>query len=71
MNGNAHSVLDRVHAGMLLQAEGHNDFLVDCIRIERENGTGFLQLATALAALYPPASAEKRLMDAMLVASER
>ena len=67
---NTHSVLDRVHAGMLLQAEGYNDLLVDCIRIERESGTRFLQLATALAALYPAASAEKRLLDAMPIASE-
>ena len=67
---NAHSVLDRVHAGMLFQAEGHNDSLVDCIRLERESGTRFLQLATVLATLYPPASTEKRLLDAMLIASE-
>ena len=63
------TVLDRVHGAMLLQAGGHSNALRKLILSERERGPDFLRLANALSALYPPASREKRLLDAMLLAT--
>ena len=65
------TVLDRVHAAMLLQAGGHSSALRTSIRAEQERGSDFLRLANALSALYPRDSAEKRLLDAMLLAAPR
>ena len=65
------TVLDRVHAAMLLQAGGHSSALRTSIRAEQERGSDFLRLANALSALYPRGSAEKRLIDAMLLAAPR
>jgi len=36
-----------------------------------ENGTGFLRLANALAALYPAGNEEKRLLEAILLAAPK
>ena len=62
------TVLDRVHAAMLLQAGGHSAALRRLIASEGERGPDFLRLANALSALYPRGSREKRLLDAMLLA---
>ena len=65
------TVLDRVHAAMLLQASGHANALRTLINTEQDRGPEFLRLANALSALYPRGSQEKRLLDAMLLAVPR
>ena len=65
------TVLDRVHAAMLLQAGGHANALRALIASEQDRGPDFLRLANALSALYPRGSREKRLLDAMLLAAPR
>lgn len=69
-SGNA-TVLDRVHAAMLLQSSGHANALRTLINSELRRGTEFLHLSNALSALYPRGSQEKRLIDAMLLAVPR
>ena len=61
------TVLDRVHAAMLLQAGGHTHALRTLLVTEQERGADFLRLANALSALYPQGCTEKRLLDAMLL----
>ena len=65
------TTLDRLHAGMLLQANGHANALRTLVAAEQDRGPDFLRLANALSALYPRASHEKRLLDAMLLAVPR
>ena len=65
------TTLDRVHAGMLLQAGGRTNALRALVKAERERGPDFLRLSNALSALYPRGSEEKRLLDAMLLAVPR
>ena len=65
------TTLDRVHAAMLLQAGGRSNALRVLLSVEQERGTDFVRLANALSALYPRASEEKRLLDAMLLAVPR
>ena len=65
------TTLDRIHAGMLLQANGHANALRKLIAAEQDRGPGFLRLANALSALYPRWSPEKRLLDAMILAVPR
>jgi adenine-specific DNA methylase len=65
------TTLDRVHAAMLLQANGRANALRALLRDEQERGPDFLRLANALSALYPKESEEKRLLDAMLLAMPR
>ena len=65
------TTLDRVHAAMLLQAGGRTNALRALLKAEQERGSDFLRLANALSALYPKASEEKRLLDAMLLAVPR
>ena len=65
------TTLDRVHAGMLLQASGRTEALRTLIRAEQDRGPDFLRLANALSALYPRGSEEKRLLDGMLLAAPR
>ena len=65
------TTLDRVHAAMLLQTSGRSQALRNLLKAEQERGPGFLRLANALSALYPPVSEEKRLLDAMLLAAPR
>jgi len=65
------TTLDRVHAAMLLQANGQANGLRALIKTEQERGPDFLRLANALSALYPKNSEEKRLLDAMLLAVPR
>ena len=65
------TVLDRVHAAMLLQASGHANALRTLVRAEQDRGPEFLRLANALSALYPRGCQEKRLLDAMLLAVPR
>ena len=67
----AATTLDRVHAAMLLQAGGQAHALRSLLKAEQERGQDFLRLANALSALYPTASEEKRLLDAMLLAVPR
>ena len=67
----AATVLDRVHAAMLLQAGGHAVALRALIEAEQERGPDFLRLANALSALYPRGGREKRLLDAMLLTAPR
>ena len=62
------TVLDRVHAAMLLQSSGHANALRALLSAEQDRGPEFLRLANALSALYPRGSEEKRLLDAMLLA---
>jgi ribA/ribD-fused uncharacterized protein len=61
------TTLDRVHAGMLLQASGQSAGLRALIESEQKRGPDFIRLANALSALYPKTSDEKRLLDAMLL----
>ena len=68
LQGSDATTLDRVHAGMLLQASGHANALRKLIAAEQERGPDFLRLANALSALYPRWSREKRLLDAMILA---
>jgi hypothetical protein len=65
------TTLDRVHAAMLLQANGQANGLRALIKTEQERGPDFIRLANALSALYPKDSGEKRLLDAMLLAVPR
>ncbi len=65
------TTLDRLHAAMLLQANGHANALRTLISAEQERGPDFLRLANALSALYPRGSREKRLLDAMLLVVPR
>jgi hypothetical protein len=65
------TTLDRVHAAMLLQANGRANALRALLKDEQERGPDFLRLANALSALYPKESEEKRLLDAMLLAMPR
>ena len=65
------TTLDRVHAAMLLQASGRAEALRALLRAEQERGPDFRRLANALSALYPRGSEEKRLLDAMLLATPR
>ncbi len=63
------TTLDRVHTAMLLQAGGRTHALRNLVAAERERSPDFERLANALSALYPRGSEEKRLLDAMLLAS--
>lgn len=65
------TVLDRIHAAMLLQAGGRTNALRALLDAEQERGPDFTRLANALSALYPKGSEEKRLLDAMLLAAPR
>ena len=65
------TTLDRLHAAMLLQANGQANGLRAMLKEEQQRGPDFLRLANALSALYPKASEEKRLLDAMLLAVPR
>ncbi len=65
------TTLDRGHAALLLQANGHANALRALIEAEQDRGPDFLRLANALSALYPRRSREKRLLDAMLLAVPR
>ena len=65
------TTLDRIHAAMLLQASGRSQALRNLLRAEQERSPDFLRLANALTALYPRGSEEKRLLDAMLLATPR
>jgi hypothetical protein len=65
------TTLDRIHAAMLLQADGRANALRALLKAEQERGPDFLRLANALSALYPKDSEEKRLLDAMLLAVPR
>jgi len=65
------ATLDRVHTAMLLQAGGLTHALRNLVAAERERSSDFERLANALSALYPRGSEEKRLLDAMLLASPR
>ena len=65
------TILDRLHAAMLLQASGYANALRALVKAEQQRGSGFLGLANALSALYPRGSQEKRLLDAMLLAVPR
>ncbi len=65
------TTLDRIHAAMLFQSHGHANALRELIGVEQERGPNFLRLANALSALYPRGSAEKALLDAMLLAVPR
>jgi putative DNA methylase len=62
------TMLDRVHAAMLLQASGRTNALRALLQAEQDRSPDFLRLANALSALYPRESEEKRLLDAMLLA---
>jgi hypothetical protein len=65
------TTLDRVHAAMILQARGEATALRAMLQAETERSPDFLRLANALSALYPKDSEEKRLLDAMLLATPR
>jgi adenine-specific DNA methylase len=65
------TILDRVHAAMLFQGSGRTQALRALLKAEQERGPDFLRLANALSALYPKGSEEKRLLDAMLLATPK
>jgi hypothetical protein len=65
------TTLDRVHAAMLLQASGRTNALRALLNAEQDRGPDFLRLANNLVALYPKASEERRLIEAMLLAVPR
>jgi putative DNA methylase len=56
---------------MLMQSAGRANALRTLITSETQRGPDFLRLASALSALYPKDSNEKRLLDAMLLAVPR
>ena len=62
------TVLDRMHAAMLLKSSGHSKRTAQTDRGGAGLGPEFLRLANALSALYPRGSKEKRLLDGMLLA---
>ena len=64
----ARTTLDRVHVGLLLQASGKTAALRALLEEEARRGPDFERLSNALAALYPPRSEERRLVEAMLLA---
>ncbi len=65
------TTLDRIHAAMLLQAGGQSGALRALLAEEQSRSPDFFRLANALSALYPKASEEKRLIDAVLAAVPR
>lgn len=65
------TTLDRVHTAMLLQAGGRSNALRTLLKNEQDRGPEFHRLANALSALYPKGAEEKRLLDAMLLATPR
>ena len=65
------TTLDRVHASMLLQSSGQTNALRALLKAEQDRGPDFLRLANSLSALYPKGSDEKRLLDAMILASPK
>jgi putative DNA methylase len=65
------TTLDRVHMAMLFQASGRTNALRALLGAEQERGPDFLRLANALSFPYPKASEEKRLLDAMLLATPK
>ena len=69
--GSEKTTLDRVHMAMLLQRSGNALALQDFLHAELARGPSFLLLANALSALYPTGSEEKRLLEAVLLASRR
>ena len=56
---------------MLLQASGRANALRALLKAEQDRSPDFLRLANALSTLYPKESEEKRLLDAMLLATPR
>jgi putative DNA methylase len=65
------TTLDRVPMAMLFQASGRTNALRALPGAEQKRGPDFLRLANALSFLYPKTSEEKRLLDAMLMATPR
>jgi putative DNA methylase len=65
------TTLDRVHAAILLQAGGQATGLRAMLEAETRRSPDFLRLANALSALYPKDNEEKRLLDAMLLATPK
>ena len=63
------TTLDRLHAAMLLQAWGRTQALRNLLKAEQDSDRNFFDLANALATLYPTYSEEKRLIEAMLLAT--
>lgn len=63
------TTLDRLHAAMLLQAWGRTQALRNLLKAEQDSARNFFDLANALATLYPAYSEEKRLIEAMLLAT--
>jgi len=62
------TLLCHVHRAMLFQKQGMTAAFRELLFREITYRPQFLRLANALSALYPPASEEKRLLDAMLLA---
>jgi len=63
------TTLDLVHTAMMLQSAGQTVALREFLAEEMGRGPRFLRLANALSALYPKDGEEKRLLDAVLLAS--
>lgn len=62
------TTLDRLHAAMLLQKAGASAALRTFLEEERRRGPELERLATALSALYPQGSEERRLVEALSLA---
>ena len=62
------TTLDRLHAAMLLQRAGSTSALKTFLEEERRRGPELERLATALSALYPHGSEERRLVEALSLA---
>ena len=62
------TTLDRLHAAMLLQANGATAALKTFLEEEHRRGPDLERLANALAALYPRGSEERRLVEALSLA---
>lgn len=62
------TTLDRLHAAMLLQKAGASAALKTFLEEERRRGPELERLATALSALYPQGSEERRLVEALSLA---
>jgi DNA-binding phage protein len=61
------TILDRVHAAMIVQASGSANAFRVLLKIAQELGLDSARLANALSALYPKNSEKKCLLDAMLL----
>lgn len=67
--GHVYTMLDRLHAAMLLWKHGELATCRAVIAHENRRGPGFLKLANLLTPLYPAGSDDRRMIEGLLLAS--